>query len=68
MTAVLVSGITACGYKGKLRTPAQIEADEQRKARKAAKEERKVKKEAPASAQDSVIEQAPPTSGGAEPK
>lgn len=35
--AILVCNLTACGYRGKLRSPAQIEAEEQKKARKEAK-------------------------------
>lgn len=30
-------GVTACGHKGRLKAPAQIEAEQQKKARKEAK-------------------------------
>lgn len=38
MMVILVSGLTACGYKGRLKTPAQIEKEEVKKAHKKERE------------------------------
>ena len=36
MVVALMGGLCACGYKGKLKTPTQVQAHEEKKARKAA--------------------------------
>ena len=46
MAALLVLNVSACGHKGSLKTPSQIEAEQAKKEREAAKQE-KEKKEAP---------------------
>ena len=38
MLATLACNLSACGTKGKLKSPSQIEAEEQKKARKEEKE------------------------------
>lgn len=43
--ACMAFGLSACGTKGKLKSPAQIEIQEQKKAEKKAKEEAKKKKD-----------------------
>ncbi len=44
--AALATGVSACGHKGKLKTPSQVELEEQKKARKEAKKEAEAKKAA----------------------
>ncbi len=51
LAVTLLCGVTACGTKGKLKTPSQIEADEAKKARKAQKKEAR---KAPAEAVEEV--------------
>jgi predicted small lipoprotein YifL len=43
---LLPFSLPACGYKGKLKSPSQIEAQEKKQAEKKAKEEEKKKGEA----------------------
>jgi len=47
---ILACNLTACGYKGGLKSPSQIKAEEAKKARKAAKEAKDNAKAAPADA------------------
>jgi predicted small lipoprotein YifL len=58
LAAALALGVSACGTKGKLKTPSQIEAEEAKKARKAKREEQK-QPAPPAPEQPSYIEEEP---------
>ena len=54
--ALLVCNLSACGNKGSLKTPSQIEAQEIKKARKEAE---KQKKSEAAKAQDAELQEQP---------
>ncbi len=61
LVAVTV-GVTACGHKGKLKTPSQVEAEQQKKERKEAKQAAKESKKAtPQEAAQSADEVTPAT-------
>ena len=47
LIAALACGLTACGNKGKLKTPTQAKMEEAKKAKKAAEKKEKELKESP---------------------
>ncbi len=51
LLGVIACNLAACGTKGRLKSPAQIEAEEAKKARKSAKKAEDAKKEAAEKAQ-----------------
>ena len=49
--------LTACGVKGKLKTPSQIQVQEAKKAKKAARAEKAQQKQAEQAAQPAIVDQ-----------